>query len=42
MPRRGCRPGEIIAELREADVVLLVGQGRKVAAVVEAPAARAR
>ncbi|HET6522626.1 MAG TPA: hypothetical protein VFG47_22805 [Geminicoccaceae bacterium] len=41
MPRRGCRPGESIAKLREADVVLL-GQGRKVAAVVEAPAARAR
>ncbi|HET6519264.1 MAG TPA: transposase [Geminicoccaceae bacterium] len=35
MPRRGCRPEEIIAELREADVLL--GQGRKVAAVVKAP-----
>ena len=34
MPREGFRPEEIIAELREADVLL--GQGKRVAEVVEA------
>ena len=34
MPRKGFRPGEIIAKLREADVLL--GQGKKVAEVVKA------
>ena len=34
MPRKGFRPEEIIAKLREADVLL--GQGKKVAEVVEA------
>ena len=34
MPRKGFRAGEIIAKLREADVLL--GQGKKVAEVVKA------
>jgi transposase-like protein len=34
MPRKGFRPGEIIAKLRQADVLL--GQGKKVAEVVKA------
>ena len=34
MPRKGHRPEEIIAKLREADVLL--GQGKKVAEVVKA------
>jgi transposase len=34
MPRKGFRPEEIIAKLREADVLL--GQGKKVAEVVKA------
>ena len=34
MPRKGYRPEEIIAELREADVPL--GQGKRVAEVVKA------
>ena len=34
MPRKGFRPEEIIAKLREADVLL--GQGERVAEVVEA------
>jgi transposase InsO family protein len=34
MPRKGFRPEEIIATLREADVLL--GQGKKVAEVVKA------
>ncbi len=33
MPRKGFRPEEIIAKLREADVLL--GQGKKVAEVVK-------
>ena len=42
MPRKGFRPEEIIAKLREADVLLgqgkdvLLGQGKKVAEVVKA------
>jgi transposase-like protein len=35
MPRKGFRAEEIIAKLREADVLL--GQGKKVAEVVKAP-----
>ena len=35
MPQRRYRPEEIIAKLREADVLL--GQGKKVAEVVKAP-----
>jgi len=34
MPRKGFRPEEIIAKLREADVLL--GQGKRVAEVVKA------
>ncbi len=34
MPRKGYRPEEIIAKLREADVLL--GQGKRVAEVVKA------
>ncbi len=34
MPRKGFQPEEIIAKLREADVLL--GQGKKVAEVVKA------
>jgi hypothetical protein len=34
MPRKGFRPEEVIAKLREADVLL--GQGRKVAEVAKA------
>ena len=34
MPRKGFRPEDIIAKLREADVLL--GQGKKVAEVVKA------
>ena len=34
MPRKGFRPEEIIAKLREADVLL--GQGKKVAEAVKA------
>ena len=34
MPRKGFRPEEIIAKLREADVLL--GRGKKVAEVVKA------
>ncbi len=34
MPRKGFRPEEIIAKLREADALL--GQGKKVAEVVKA------
>ena len=34
MPRKSFRPEEIIAKLREADVLL--GQGKKVAEVVKA------
>jgi putative transposase len=34
MPRKGFRPEEVIAKLREADVLL--GQGKKVAEVVKA------
>ena len=34
MPRKGYRPEEIIAKLREADVLL--GQGKRVGEVVEA------
>ena len=34
MPRKGHRPEEIIAKLREADVLL--GQGKRVAEVVKA------
>jgi hypothetical protein len=34
MPREGFRPEEIVAKLREADVLL--GQGKKVAEVVKA------
>ena len=34
MPRKGSRPEDIIAKLREADVLL--GQGKKVAEVVRA------
>ena len=34
MPRKSFRPEEIIAKLREADVLL--GQGKKVAKVVQA------
>ena len=33
MPRKGFRPEEVIAKLREADVLL--GQGKKVAEVVK-------
>ncbi len=34
MPRKGSRPEEVIAKLREADVLL--GQGKRVAEVVKA------
>jgi hypothetical protein len=35
MPRKGFRAEEIIAKLREADVLL--GQGKRMAKVVKAP-----